>query len=206
MEVDTVFLLDRYATTRAGLAQALEARGLSVVGESESPEDALERIEAAKPGLLVMDVELEEGDALELVERALDVLPELAILAESAHPDPAELAPLWRAGVRGFVRKDEPVEIIVQAVEALRRGALFFSPEIAGLHPEAWSEQREPVFSERDKALLRQLAAGRTNAEMSESLGMSQRAVEYNLSRLYAALGVSSRLEAVLWAREHDLT
>jgi DNA-binding NarL/FixJ family response regulator len=200
-----VFLLDRYAATRAGVRLALEGAGYGVVGESDSAEEAIARVAQLKPPVLLMDVELEHASPLEVVRRVREGAPQVAVLVESAHPHRDELLALRQAGACGFVRKDEDLETFLKAVEALAGRGTYVSPAVAPLLDPRTVPSDPAELTERERAVLEAVAGGLSNDEIAAALGVTRRTVEYHLTRVFIKLGVCCRLEAVLEAKELGL-
>ena len=201
----TVFLLDRYAATRAGVRLALEGAGYGVVGESDSAEEAIAQIAQLEPRVLLMDVELEHAKPLQVLRHVREGAPQVAVLVESAHPHRGELVALRQAGARGFVRKDEGLETFLKAVEALAGGDTYISPAVAPLLGPRTVPSDPAELTERERAVVAGVAGGLTNAEIAGALGLHQHTVEYHLARVFRKLGATRRLEAVVLAKERGL-
>jgi DNA-binding NarL/FixJ family response regulator len=110
------------------------------------------------------------------------------------------------AGAHGYLLKDEAPDTIVQAVIATATGALWLSPSIAGpVRQRVLGQEAADVtaLTARERELLRHIVAGSTNAEIAEALQVREQTIKNYVSRLYAKLGVHSRVEAVTWATQH---
>lgn len=111
------------------------------------------------------------------------------------------------AGAVGYLVKVEAPEAIVRAVQAVDQGGGWFSPSVAGMVAR-WSSARRfsgVELSGREEDVLKLIAAGKMNKEISRALGLAERTVEFHVSNLFRKLQVTSRTEAAVWARERGI-
>lgn len=202
----TVVLADDHPALRMGLRLLLEqAAGIAVVGEAGDGQAALEQIAAARPAVAVVDCQL---PALAGPEVAAEVRRRgwpTRIIALSAYDDETYVRGMFAAGAVGYLVKDEAPAAIVAAVRAAARGAGWFSPAVA-----AWvgrcARRQAPGpadLTEREQAVLRLAARGRTNKEVAHRLGVAERTIEFHMSNVLRKLGLASRVQAAVWASEH---
>lgn len=200
-----VLLADDHPALRMGLRVLLEqAPEIKVVAESGDGKDALAQIEGLQPNVVVLDCEMPgmEGTAVaaEIRRRGWPA----RVLALSAHADERYVRGMIDAGALGYLLKEEAPGTIVSAVRAAAKGDSWFSPSIA-TQVAAWARGDKPTspiadMSERERTLLRLVAAGKTNKEISFTLDISDKTVEKYLGDLFAKLNVSSRVEAAVLA------
>lgn len=205
-----VLLADDHPALRIGLRVLLEqAPDIEVVAETGNGKDALAQLETLRPDVVVLDCELPgmEGTAVAAQVRRRE-LP-TRVLALSAHADERYVRGMIDAGALGYLLKEEAPGTIVSAVRAAATGASWFSPSVATL-VATWARGDKPVspladLNERERALLRLVASGKTNKEISLSLHISDKTVEKYLGDLFAKLNVSSRVEAAVLAVRHGI-
>ncbi len=205
-----MLLADDHPALRMGLRVLLEqAPEIEVVAECGEGQAALAQIETLRPDVVVLDCELPgmEGTAVaaEIRRRGLAA----RVLALSAHADERYVRGMVDAGALGYLLKEEAPETIVSAVRAAFKGESWFSPSVA-TRVAAWARgdtRSSPLadLNERERALLRLVAAGKTNKEISRALGISDKTVEKYLGDLFARLNVASRVEAAVLAVRHGL-
>lgn len=205
-----VLLADDHPALRMGLRVLLEqAPDIQVVAESGDGKDALARVEALRPNVVVLDCELPgmEGTAVaaEIRRRGLPT----RVLALSAHAGERYIRGMIDAGSLGYLLKEEAPGTIVAAVRAAAKGESWFSPSVA-TQVAAWArgdKSSSPIaaMTERERTLLRLVAAGKTNKEISLALEISDKTVEKYLGDLFAKLNVSSRVEAAVLAVRHGI-
>jgi DNA-binding NarL/FixJ family response regulator len=204
-----VLLADDHPTLRLGLRVLLDqAPDVEVVGEAENGEEALALIGALVPDVAVLDCQLPgiiEGSqvALEIRRRGLPV----RVLALSAYDDEHYVRGMLEAGAAGYLLKDEAPEVIVAAVRTAARGERLWTMEQFA-RARRWREEVEERWSaltEREREVLALVAAGESNKEIAQALNVTVRTVEFHVSNVLGKLGLTSRVEAAVWAKEHGL-
>ncbi len=205
-EVIRVLLADDHPALRVGLRVLLEhAHGVAVVGEAGDGAEALASIEALCPDVAVLDCHLPELAGAEVAAEVRRRRLATRVLALSAYRDERYVRAMLEAGAVGYLLKDEAPGAIVAAVRAAARGEGWFSPAIAA-QVAAWvrGAQTSPGgLTGREWEVLRLVAQGKGNKEIALALGVAERTVEFHVSNVLEKLGVGSRVEAALWAKEH---
>ncbi len=127
------------------------------------------------------------------------------ILGLSSYNDREFISQLLNHGASGYLLKDEAPAAIVSAVQAAARGQGWFSPAVIA-QVAGWARGERPQqagLTEREREVLRLVARGKTNKEIGISLGVAERTVEFHVGNVLGKLGVASRVEAAVWAKEH---
>jgi len=203
-----VLLADDHPALRIGLRVLLEqAPGVTVVGEAGDGEEALVQAEGLRPDVAVLDCQLPGLSGAAVADAIRRALLPVRVLALSAYSDDAHLRAMLEAGAVGYLIKDEAAGAIVQAVQAAARGEGWFSPAVAA-RADAWArgEWGQPAdLTEREAEVLRLVARGKANKEIARALAVTERTVEFHISNLLAKLGVASRVEAAVWAKDRGL-
>lgn len=197
-----VLLVDDHALLRAGLRTLLERQAdLDVVAEAGTGADAVALAQTHRPDVVVLDMELPDmtGPA---VAAHLDAAGVSArILALSAYDDPAFVADLWARGAAGYVTKEQPPALIVDAVRAVAQGQgrWFVQPSRPTALPDAHALTR------REREVLTLVAQGLCNADVADRLCIAENTVKNHVRSLYAKLDLSSQRELVAWAWKQGL-
>lgn len=196
-----VVLADDHPALRAGLRAMLEATGrIKVVAEASNGEETIRLVRQFEPNVLVLDMELGEGSGLDVASRLRAEEVRTRILAFSAYDDRAYVVGLLQLGAAGYITKDKPLPLVVEAVEAVARGeGRWFVSMRPDPTPPAGA------LTEREGEVLRCMARGSGNEEIAEALGLSPYTVRNHISSIYAKLEVRSWREAVAWAWERGL-
>ena len=207
-----LFLVDDHPFVRLGLRTALEREpDFVVVGEAATFADALARIPALRPDLLVLDLNLPDGNGWTLLARLREAgaLPHTLVL--SVCDEELYALRLLRAGARGYLMKNEPTEHIAAALRDIHAGNLVASPAILaqllrdtiGAPPLA---EVPPALGDRlsdqELRVFDLLAEGRRNREIAAHLQLSEKTVSTVKARIMKKLGVHSTAQLLLLARD----
>jgi len=203
-----VVLADDHPVVRAGLRLTLTAEpDIVLAGEATSGDEARRLARELQPDVLLLDLSMPGPPAAETVVYLRERWPALRVLVLTAYDDDTYVRGLVAAGVAGYVLKDETAETLIQAIRSIVRGGAWFSQRVIDkfMHPGQPAPPAAPELTDRERQLLGLLTEGRDNARIAEALYLSEQTVRNYLSRLYTKLGVHTRTEAVIWARDHGL-
>jgi DNA-binding NarL/FixJ family response regulator len=209
--VTRVFLVDDHALFRTGVRAELGER-LDVVGEAADVDEAVVRIPAARPEVVLLDVHLPGGGGTEVLRRLLPALPDVRFLALSVSDAPEDVIAVIRAGARGYVTKSITGDELVDAVEQVASGDAVFSPRLAGFVLDAFAADRAPptdpeldALTAREREVLRLIARGYTYKEVARELVLSVKTIETHVSAVLRKLQLSNRYELSRWASDRRL-
>jgi len=178
------------------------------VGEAESGEEALIRVPAANPDVVLLDLSLPGMNGIATARALREALPGLRMVALSMHEDTEYVQGFLEAGGSGYVPKSSLEAQLVDAILAVSRGE-YYAPAklLAELAREmAHGDPYKHVkLTPREIEVVRQIAQGSTYREIAETLGISEKTVATYRERASEKLGVRSRAELVRWALENDL-
>jgi two-component system, NarL family, response regulator NreC len=201
-------LADDHTIVRSGLRMLLDAeQGFEVVAEAGEVEEAVRKVLAYKPRVIVLDLSMPGGSSLQAIPRMLAASPETAVVVLTMENEPRFAREAIRVGALGFVLKDAADTELVEAVRAAVAGIRYLNPQLGAEiaaqpeAPAAWPDN----LTERDVEVLRLAALGHTNAEISEKLYLSVRTVETHRSSIQNKAGFSTRADLVAYARAHGL-
>mgnify|MGYP000476040675 CR=1 FL=1 len=205
-ETISTLLADDHPVVRAGIRAILEhATDITVVGEASDGREARNMAIRLRPHVLLLDLHMPGPRPTDTVSWLQAHCPETAVLVLTAHDIDAYLAAMIAAGVAGFVVKEEAPETVVEAVRRAARGEALFSREQLA-RVQRWHKEVGETWGSltgRERRVLQLLAQGLENDAIAEALCVPLKTVDYHLANLLSKLGVSSRLEAVVWAHNH---
>ncbi|OWA33915.1 DNA-binding response regulator [Saccharibacillus sp. O16] len=170
---------------------------LEVVGEAGDGEEALQWIERLQPDVCLMDIEMPKLSGLDVAERlnASGSSCKVVILTTFARPGYFERG--VKAGIQGYLLKDEPAEKLAEAIRRVMQGHREVSPELV-----FGSLREENPLTAREQEILRLAAGGRSANEIAEILHLSYGTVRNYISETLGKLAVKSRIEAVKLAED----
>jgi DNA-binding NarL/FixJ family response regulator len=202
----SVYLLDDHEVVREGLKTMLEASGaITVIGESASAEDAAARIPALHPDVSVLDARLPDGSGIEVCRSIRSVDPTLHALILTSYDDDEALFAAIMAGAAGYVLKDVRGNDLVDAIKRVASGQSLIDPALMArvLDRVRNGPQVAPELanlSEQELRLLRHLAEGLTNRQISEVMFLAEKTVKNYVSALLHKLGLERRTQAAVLA------
>jgi two-component system response regulator NreC len=205
-----VLIVDDHAVVRAGLRLLLDAEDdLEAVGEAGSARDAIFQARSTKPDVILLDVVMPDQSGLDVAPQLLHEHPETRILVLSMQDDPEYVRQAFGAGASGYVLKEAADTEVVAAIREVAGGGRYVHPElgarlVAAEAAEARRAEEDPL-SDREREVLRLLALGHTNQEISKQLYISVRTAETHRAHIMQKLRLSSRAELVRYALAQGL-
>ncbi|HEY0995478.1 MAG TPA: response regulator transcription factor [Gemmatimonadaceae bacterium] len=207
-----VLIADDHEIVREGLRALVDAQpGIQVVGEASNAEEAWRRACELSPDVVVLDLSMPPGMAsAEAAERIGRDCPQVKVLALTMHEERGYVTRMLRAGAAGYVLKRTAASELVRAIRAVASGGSYVDPSLAGaLLTETPRAPRatdgagaatSAALTAREQEVLRLLALGHSNKEISATLSISVKTVETHRASGMARLGLSSRAALVRFA------
>jgi two-component system response regulator NreC len=220
METIRILLVDDHDIVRTGLKTFLDTqKGLQVVAEASTGEDAITMAAQTQPDVVIMDITMPEMDGLVATSKLKEIDPDINVLALTVHEDKQYLFQMMSAGASGYLTKQSAAEELVEAIRAVAAGNVYLQPTLArwlledyrrmlqGLPSDSVSTG-EPtgaakdldVLSKREKQVLELVAEGVTNIQIGEKLGISPKTVARHRERIMKKLDLHSSTELVKFA------
>ncbi|CAM3050395.1 response regulator transcription factor [Prescottella defluvii] len=197
----TVFIVDDHEVVRRGLAELLETDdGIQVVGQAENRSQALARIPALRPDVVLLDVRLPDGNGIDVCRQLRTGLPDLRCLIVTAFHDERAIQDAAAAGAKGYVVKDIRGMQLIEAVREVGAGRTLPLP--AGTTPRP-RRRRTPIpedLTAQEQRLLTLLGEGLTNRQIAARMFLAEKTVKNYVSRLLGKLGVERRTQAAVLA------
>ncbi len=207
-----VLVADDHPLFREGikplLAKLDEAVEILEAADYPAAYAALER--AGGVDLALIDLYMPGMHGREGILRIRRVFPDVPLVILSASEEPEDIQQLLDLGALGYITKSSPGEVILQALRLVLAGGIYLPPKLLGARPspeEAPTPARQKVpLTARQQEVLRELAQGKSNRQIAESLQVTEGTVKIHLATIFRRLGVSNRTEAVLAAQRMHLT
>jgi DNA-binding NarL/FixJ family response regulator len=210
-----VLIADDQAVVRGGLKLILEAQDdLEVVGEAADGSEAVECVRALQPDVVLMDIRMPILDGIEATRRLVAAGADSRVLVLTTYGLDEFVYAALKAGAAGFLVKTESPERLVEAVRVIAAGEALLAPDItrrlidrflAAAPPNAQPPAALAELTIREREVLEQLARGRSNAEIAQTLYISEGTVKTHVARILAKLDVRDRVQAVVYAYECGL-
>jgi two-component system response regulator DevR len=207
----TVFLVDDHEVVRRGVADLLdEEDDLTVIGQAGTVADALSRVPALMPDVVVLDVRLPDGNGVELCRELRSRLPELNCLMFTSFTDEQAMMDAILAGAGGYVIKDIKGMDLVSAVRTVGSGRSLLDNRAASalmnrIRASAANPGPLAGLSDQEKTVLDLIGEGLTNRQIGERMFLAEKTVKNYVSNVLAKLGMERRTQiAVLATKLHD--
>jgi two-component system, NarL family, response regulator DevR len=202
-----VFLVDDHEVVRRGVAEVLEDDpGITVAGEAGSVAEALARVPAVRPDIVVIDMRLPDGDGAELCRGLRERVPGLRCLMLTSYSEPDALDAAVRAGASGFLLKQVRGPALVSAVHTVAAGGTMFDDLLPTggrrRRGSATGGDRLDLLTDQERTVLRLIGQGLTNRQIGERMGLAEKTVKNYTSHLLAKLGLERRTQAAILATE----
>jgi DNA-binding NarL/FixJ family response regulator len=200
-----ILVVDDHPIVRDGLTAVLSTQAdFAVVGDVDNGADALAKIDALRPDVVLLDLEMPGMDGvavLQALQRRDDSPPVIVFTAFDADE---RIVDAVRAGARGYLLKGAPRAELFQAVRIVHAGGSLLQPMIASRLMQRLAHEPEQL-TEREMEVLRLLARGSANRDIAGRLVITERTVKFHVSSILGKLNARNRTEAVAIARQRAL-
>jgi two-component system response regulator DevR len=203
-----VFLVDDHEVVRRGVADLLdEDDELTVIGQAASVSEALARVPALRPDVVVLDVRLPDGNGVELARELLSKQPELNCLMLTSYTDEQAMLDAIMAGASGYVIKDIRGMDLVSAVREVGAGRSLLDARATAtlmgkLRESATKKGPLANLTDQERVLLDLVGEGLTNRQIAERMFLAEKTVKNYVSRLLTKLGMERRTQAAVLVTE----
>jgi len=212
-----IMIVDDHAVVRTGLRMLIEQdQTMTVVAMGGSREDALQLAEKEKPDIIVLDLMLGDDDGLDFLPELCKASPNSRVLVLTGVQTPESHRTAIRRGAMGIVLKQQAAELLLKAIRKVHEGEVWIDRSMMGsVLSDVRSEKREEenpeglkmaTLTAREREVISLVSEGLKNKVIGERLFISETTVTHHLSSIYSKLGVSDRLELVVFAFAHHLT
>jgi DNA-binding NarL/FixJ family response regulator len=210
-----ILLADDHEVVRRGLCSLLRGQPeWEVCGEAADGREAVEMAQRLKPDVIVLDIGMPNLNGLEATRQILKANPQAKILILTLHESEEVVRHILDAGARGFLSKADAARDVIAAVEALRRGKIYFTPKVGSmvlegyLHRDAKAPAEPPAVSRltpREREIVQLLAEGKSSKEVAVALGLSVKTAETHRSNIMRKLDLHSTSALVLYAVRNNI-
>ena len=206
-----LLVVEDHNVVRAGLCSLLTARyGVTVVGEAADGLEAIDKAQALKPDVILMDLAMPRMTGLEAILKIREQDPDARILILTSFGEEAKVTAAMRAGAMGVLLKDSSADDLAHAIQSVHRGNLSLPQDLArkiisGLLDAETAAAPAEELTKRELDVLKYLAQGMSNAEIADALSVSVPTVRSHVHNLLGKLPMTSRTQAALYAVEIGL-
>lgn len=201
-----ILVVDDHALFRDGVISLLKSRGVEVVGQAASGEEAIEKVATLRPDVVLMDLRMPRMGGLEATRLLKARMPDLKIVMLTVSEDDSDLFESVKAGADGYLLKKLTADEFLELLGGLEKGEAAISRPLAAKIMREFGRAEEGRSStsdrltEREEAILRFVAQGRSNREIAEALVLSENTIKYHTKHILDKLHLRSRAEVVAYA------
>lgn len=214
-ETISVMVVDDHPIWREGVSRDLTEAGFRVAATAESAAAAVRRATAVRPQVVLMDMQLPDGNGARATAEVLQVSPASRVLVLSASGERDDVLEAVKAGASGYLVKSASAAELVAAVRAIAAGQAVFTPGLAGLvlgeyrrmanAPAGTGTPLRPALTDRETEVLRMVAKGMSAKQIAARLGLSHRTVENHVQATLRKLQLANRVELTRYVIEQGL-
>lgn len=202
-----VLLVDDEDIVRYGLkAIAQGTPEIEIVGEAGSGKAAIAQAKTLQPDVILMDISMPQMDGVTATQEISRMQPHAKILILTTHDEAEYLVDAMQQGAVGYLLKNTPPEDFIQSIQQAHKGYLQLGP---GLGQKLCQLLKAPVrpqieafegITPREQDVLKLVATGASNREISETLHITEKTVKNHVSSILSRVGVQSRTQLAIWA------
>jgi DNA-binding NarL/FixJ family response regulator len=214
-----ILIVDDNANHCQGIKQLIEYQSTHrVVGIASSGDEAVRRVNHTHCDLILMDMQMSEGDGISAIQQIATNKPDIKILALTGYDDPDLIYRAMRAGARGYLLKTMITTHLIRGIDEVNTGRVFMPTSIATKffdefhsliqQKQAPDPQRQALLNYltgREKEVLRLLTEGHTYKAIADMLVISETTVKTHVNNIFQKLQVNDRTQAVLYAIKFGL-
>ncbi len=212
MTPSSILIVDDHPMMRIALRTSLEDHpDLQVMAEAGSIAEAREKITGLMPDLVLLDLNLPDGNGLELLTFCRQLIPPVRCLVLTSSDEERDIFQAVQAGTFGYLLKDSSPEQLLLAVRSVLAGENYISARATGIllnqlrQPQAEIDEGVSRLSRREKEILHLMAKGTSSSRIAENLQITESTLRTHFQHILKKLGLQSRSQAVIFAVKNRL-
>jgi len=208
MKKITVLVAEDHTIVRKGICSLIDGKAdIQVIGEAENGREAIDKVVALQPEVVVMDIAMPLLNGLEATRQIKKMYPQIKILALTMYTNEEYILQILQAGASGYVIKQAAPAELLSAIHAVYRGDSFLSPNISKTIIDEYLRHTTPTapveqekLTDREREVLQLVAEGFTNQEIAEKLNISVKTVGVHRTNLMEKLEIHNVTDLVKYA------
>jgi DNA-binding NarL/FixJ family response regulator len=193
-----VLIVDDHPLIREGVGSLLDQEpDMHLVGEAADGREAVEQFESLRPDVTLMDLQMPQANGVQAIATIMHKYPEAKIVVLTTYSGDAQATRAFKAGAAGYLLKSSIRKELLNVIRTVHAGSRYVEREIAD---QVALHVIDAPLGDRETAVLRLVARGRTNKQIADALGITEETVKAHLKNSFVKLKVSDRTHAVVEA------
>jgi DNA-binding NarL/FixJ family response regulator len=203
----SVLIVDDHAIIRNGLSDLLTAQpDIELVGAAPDGAAAVRLAAETRPDVVLMDLSMPGIDGVEATRQLLAGAPDSKVVILTSFTEAERITAAVQAGAVGYLLKDAEPETLLAGVRSAAAGHAPFDARAArALLPTQAHQRPAHPLTAREREILALVVEGHPNKTIARRLGISEKTVKSHLTNIFAAIGVTDRTSAAVWAERHGI-
>jgi len=204
----TVLVAEDHTIVRKGICSLIDGKAdIQVLGEAENGREAIEKVTALSPDVVLMDISMPYLNGLEATRQIKKMFPQIKILALTMHTNEEYILQILQAGASGYVIKQAAPAELISAIHAVYAGDSFLSPTVSKTiideylkHASPGVQEEREKLTDREREVLQLIAEGYSNREIADKLQVSIKTVGVHRTNLMEKLEIHNVTDLVKYA------
>jgi DNA-binding NarL/FixJ family response regulator len=200
----TVGIADDHAYTRKSFVKSIRhfhSNEIEVILEANNGSDLLAQLQLGQPEIILMDIRMPIMDGMEATLRVRDLYPKIHVIVHTQFDLEQNIIEMNKLGVKSFIRKSQPLEETIKAIQIVKEGGHYFPEEVSKI----WSRyllslkevQGNVKIDDKERELLKFLCRGMSSTEIGDAMHKSPRTIEEHSANLRKKFGVTNKEQLI---------
>jgi len=205
MQIKTIFIAEDHQLVREAWKLTIEKEtNFKIIGEADNCQSALAFCTETKLDVILMDINLKDGNSISTIKEMLDRIPNVNIVVVSILNVMAIVKDLYKSGVKAYLTKNSTKEQLLNAINIAAIGKVYFSPEISQLFLDFQNELIHTLNSKEIK-VIELICNGLSNKEVADELKIAEKTIEGYKTKIYKKLNISNNIGLFEFAQKNGL-
>ena len=209
----TVLVVDDHSIVRSGVSVVLAQQShIKIIGEASNGKDAVDKIMANSPDIVIVDISLPDINGIELLKQIKTCRPQVKIIIFTMHEDIEYIYSAIENGASGYLHKNGNIEELVKAIEQVHSGQNFYSEQISSIIVNEMRQNKTPIvtldavkLSPREQEILKYIVDGHSNKMISSDLNISVHTVAIHRTNIMKKVKAKNVADLVHLALKNNL-
>ena len=204
MDATSILIVDDHHLIAQAWTSILIEEGFDVKDTASGSKEAVELAKKYRPNIILMDINLKDGDGFTATNEICNTLPKAKIIGLSIHDDTALVKKMLNNGAKGYLTKNSSKEELIKAINAVQNGGQYICEEIKEkfINSMLGGENNEPELTNREIEIVKLIAKGFTSKDIGAQLNVSNRTVDTHRHNILKKLDLPNSAQLSIWARD----